>query len=84
MKLRLIIDKYGYIHGIFKQILLDMNIGPAEIKRISTVEFNNDQQLWEAKLASGVVLAKSYNRDKVLEQESQEIEKQLIRFYGCI
>ncbi len=50
------------------------------VKRASNVEFNDVNQLWEAKLVStGEIIASGKERDKVIAEEVKIVEDRLIR-----
>ena len=78
MKKRLFVDSEGTIRGVLDDVLEKMNLGGERtIERATTVQFNNDSQLWEAKLKDGTVLCEAPTYKEVLEKEAGLVEEKL-------
>ena len=75
MKVR--IDTNGDVRAVYSDNLLNFDLGPMEVTRVSNVEFNTATQEWEAHTSKGEQIAHGPSRDEVIKQEIEVIEARL-------
>jgi hypothetical protein len=64
-------DNSGLGHCLYTEILDLTSIGPLQIARASTIEFNNDSKVWEVKDSESRVLFSNPSRTVCLVWEQQ-------------
>jgi hypothetical protein len=64
-------DATGTGHCLFTEVIELSAIGKLEIARASTVEFNNESQLWQVKTPEGLLLFSHPSRQACLGWEHQ-------------
>ena len=64
-------DPAGNGHCLFTEAIDLSLLGALEIVRASSIEFNNNAQLWEVKSADGVLLFSHTSRQTCLDWEHQ-------------
>ena len=64
-------DYSGNGHGLFTEAIYLSSLGPLEIVRASSIEFNNPAQLWEVKSPEGALLFRHPSRQTCLAWEHQ-------------
>lgn len=64
-------DATGIGHCLFTEVIELSAIGKLEIARASTVEFNNESQLWQVKSPEGLLLFSHPSRQACLGWEHQ-------------
>ena len=67
----------GTINAVYSDQLRHMGLGEMQVSRASNVEFNHDEQQWEARTPEGELLASGLDRDAVIKQEVAVIESRL-------
>lgn len=63
------------MRAVYSDALVGM--GKMTMTRASNVEFNHDNQEWEARTPSGELIAHGKDRDKVIAEEVRIIESRL-------
>ena len=75
--MRIIVEQDGSVRAVYSDIIKNMNLGKLEVQRASNVEFNGINQLWEATLPGGELIASGPSRDQVIKDEVKYIEQRL-------
>lgn len=76
--MRVVIDPTGNIHAVWSDALASIP-GKKSVTRASNVEFNETEQLWEARLPDGELIASGKDRDKVIAKEVKIVEERLVK-----
>lgn len=67
----------GTVTSVWHDVLTKLDLGPAKVKRASTIEFNDRRQVWEVRLAGRRGVAFRHpSRTACLRWEKQQLEKQ--------
>jgi len=63
----------GRVHGLYTEAI-DLNrIGRLQVRRATSIEHCNEQQLWQVRNLSGVVLFSNPSRQQCLNWESEHL-----------
>jgi len=68
-------DLTGTGHGLFTEAIDLSALGALEIVRASSIEFNNQTQLWEVKSVAGELLFSDSSRQACLDWEHQHFNR---------
>ena len=72
------IDKNGDIQGLTDDFIDRLDIGVKEVARVSDIEWNYSEQLWEATDAvTGEVIAKNSVRGNVINAERAYLNRKI-------
>ncbi len=77
MKLRILIGPDGTLHAVYHDVIRRLVDGPLTVWRASTVEFNTDEQVWEARDSNYVLIARDVDREVCLQKEKVFVEAYL-------
>lgn len=64
-------DPNGNGHGLFTEVIDLTTLGTLAIVRASSIEFNNQSQLWEVRSAEGSLMFQAPSRQACLDWEQQ-------------
>ena len=65
----------GTGHGLYTEAIDLSRLGPLQIERATTIEFDNHSQVWRVKDRSGQALFASASRERCLRWERRCFEK---------
>lgn len=66
-------DSSGGASCLYTELIDLAQLGPMEIQRASTIEFNNQKQVWEVRSRQGKLLFHSFSRRTCLEWEATNL-----------
>ena len=78
MKMRAVIKPDGTLVAVYSDFIRKLNLGPLKVERASNVEFNDQDQLWEARWPDGSLIVAHSQRDVCLELEKQAVEDKIL------
>jgi hypothetical protein len=78
------IDNDGNIQCLANDLVDKLNtLGDKQVSRVSNIEFDHTQQLWVATDMSGVTIATSPIRGKVIEEEQRYLNSKIESVFAC-
>jgi hypothetical protein len=73
----IVVGEDGVCRSLWTDLIDLTEIGTCHVERASNVEFNNETQMWEARLLDGTLIGQDRSRSGAIQQEIDYLNERL-------
>lgn len=78
LKFKAVIRRDGTLEAVYNDFIPRLKLGPMQVTRASTVEFDEVSQQWEARDTTGMIIVSAPDRFQCLRMEQIVLERRLL------